>query len=101
VEAATAPMRVHYVHSVHYVHFRSFAASPYRQADAPLTLPRSSSYNVLADLNRIGYQKSIMHPPVAIIVVLLCAPFCLRRIEFSPGHIVSRYFNSVPFRKKK
>jgi hypothetical protein len=92
---------VHYVHSVHYFHFRSFAVSRHRQADTPLTLPRSSIYNVLADLNSIGYQKSIMHPPVAAIVVLLCAPFCLRRIEFNPGHIVSRYFNPVPFRKKK
>jgi hypothetical protein len=42
-----------------------------------------------------------MHPPITIIVVLLCAAFFWRRIEFNPGRIVSPSFNTVPFRKKK
>jgi hypothetical protein len=42
-----------------------------------------------------------MHPPITIVVVLLCAGFFWRRIEFNPGRIVSQSFNPVAFRKKK
>jgi hypothetical protein len=82
---------------VHCVHLRPRAPP----AHAPLTLGSSSIYNVLADPNWIGDQKSIMHPTVTIITVILCVAFCLRPTEFDPARIVSRSFNAVSRRRKK
>jgi hypothetical protein len=84
---------------------RPIAASPIRRLapppPIPLTLASSSIYNISADPYTDRRSRKVMHPPVMIIVVLLCAPFLLRRTEFKPRYIVSRSFNPAPFRKKK
>ena len=77
------------------------APAPARPCPSPLTVASSSDYTIRAGPKPDLLQGKVMHPPVSIIAVLVCAPFFLRRMEFNPGRIVSQSFNAVSIRNEK